>query len=181
MKPVILTALALALATQACSAQQPVAVKRDMQPTGSTPVVASTLPKAIIYKMNGDWAMQVPVTLSADRKSIVSFPDPSDLSSSSMPVSVGDDFWLDRRGVNRNTGFLCYTYEQYAALPSAPAPADLMQMLIPGAAVTEIIQLPMTVSEATADPASIISLIEKGLEGGQVIYRRPYCVMPPAR
>ncbi|MCM1077620.1 MAG: hypothetical protein NC411_09705 [Bacteroides sp.] len=101
------------------------------------------LPKARIYKTNGDYADYVPVTLNASRTSLVSFPAPTDLRDAE-PVKLDDGFLLDRRGVGPDTAFTRWTYKEYSAMKSAPTPAEIMDNLIPDARVTEVCEMPFT-------------------------------------
>lgn len=130
------------------------------------------LPKAHIYKTTGNYKDNVPVTLNASGNQLVSFPAPGDLTEAA-PVQLNDGYLLDCRGINSNTAFTSYTYAQYAALPQAPAPSALIQAIIPGANVTEIVELPMTLAEAMADTTRVNALIKAGLPGYTVIYDTP--------
>ena len=88
---------------------------------GSQVSVAS--PAAIIYRMKKDYSQKVPVILSADKKTIVSYPHPRDLYTNgklAVPTKLNGGYWLDNRGINQNVAFLSYTYETYAALGDAP-------------------------------------------------------------
>lgn len=127
-----------------------------------------TFPKAVIYKTNGDFAENVPVVLSADRKTIISFPAPSDIKNL-RPVRLASGFLLDTKGVSPNTAFTRYTYSEYAALPKAPDISRLRNAIIPGAMVTEIVELPYRVGEATAQECD--SLINSGLPGCKTVYK----------
>lgn len=120
---------------------------------GKNQAQSKALPKAIIYRTNGDYKNNVPVTLSASRTSLISFPAPSDVSKRSVPVDLGDGWLFDRRGgIGDNTVFLSYTYDQYAALKRTPSTSELMSAIIPGSAVTQYIITPVTFNEAAADP-----------------------------
>lgn len=118
------------------------------------------LPRAVIYRTDGDYNDRVAVNLDASRSSLVSYPAPTDVSAASAPVVMKDGWLLDRRGgVGLNTAFLNWTYAEYSALESAPTPAEIMAHVIPGARVTAVRQLPMTASEALADTAAINACI----------------------
>ncbi|MDE7407040.1 MAG: hypothetical protein K2M76_01360 [Muribaculaceae bacterium] len=131
----------------------------------------SYIPRAVIYKMNGDYADYVPVTLSADGKTIISYPAPSDVSKASRPVKLDDGYWLDHRGIGEGTCFTSYTYAEYASLKQTPSPSDIMKRLKPEARVTEIVQLPVAVSQAT--PQYCNQLINAGLPGCNVVVSAP--------
>lgn len=132
----------------------------QVNPTkGGTPS-ASMIPKAVIYKTNGDYNDLVPVTLNADGTKLISYPAPTDLSENSTPVTLKDGWLLDRRGgIGTNTAFLKYTYKEYMQLSNV-APAEIMKWIVPDAHVTEVKQLPVTINEAMADPQSLNKYIE---------------------
>lgn len=137
-------------------------------PTGGE---VAALPSAMLYKTSGDYRFNVPVTFNDARTALVSFPAPGDITMSQAPVPMAGGYLLDRRGIGPNTAFTSYTYEQYAKLPSAPSPSELMRAVIPGARITEIVALPMTMSKAAADTAAVNKLIIDGLPGCTVVYR----------
>lgn len=113
----------------------------------------AVMPRAVAYRMSGPYADNVPVNVNAAGE-IVSYPAPTDLGPDSTPVDLGDGWWLDRRGVSTNSVFTRYTYAEYRALKSAPSLAQLKAAIIPGAKVSEAVNLPMTLSEAEADLAA---------------------------
>ncbi|MCM1319336.1 MAG: hypothetical protein NC217_03020 [Muribaculaceae bacterium] len=121
------------------------------------------MPMAIVYQTDGDNAMDlVPITLSADGKTIVSYPAPSDLNEGQTPIDLGDGWWLDRRGIGPNTVFTTYTYEDYEAMKQAPSIKDLMNHIDRNAHITRMIELPITAAEAAADPAVVRAYTESG-------------------
>lgn len=107
---------------------------------------SNMLPKAIIYKTNGDYADYVPVTLNSTHNALVSFPAPGDLRSSE-PLALADGFLLDRRGISPNTAFTRWTYAEYSALPTTPSPAEIMANIIPDVRVTAIYRMPFEASD----------------------------------
>lgn len=144
---------------QASSSSAPLTVKADVPVMGSRPLTA--MPKAVVYKMNGDYSSLVPVTLDASRSKIVSYPAPTDLSEQSTPLPLGNGWYLDRRGgIGPNTAFLKYTYPQYMSLPQAPSPSALLCDIVADARVTETKVLPMTLGQALADTASLHKYID---------------------
>ena len=133
---------------------------------------AAMLPMAIIYRTNGNFNDNVPVTLSHDRKEIVSFPAPSDITPASAPIPLAKGFLLDRRGVNGNTAFTQYTYESYSALKEAPSIKVLKESIIRGAEVIEIVRLPMTLTEAINDTTRCNNIIINGLHDCDILLQR---------
>lgn len=87
------------------------------------------LPSVIIYRMTGDYAQYVPVTLRMTGE-LLSYPDPMDINESQAPVALGNGWYLDRRGVGLNTAFLDYTYEQYHALERVPSQTTLLEHIL---------------------------------------------------
>lgn len=110
--------------------------------------------RALAFRMSGDYAGNVPLTLAADG-SLASYPAPSDISADSAPLPLADGWWLDRSGVTEETVFSRYTLAQYAVLKEAPSPGELLASVIPGAKVTAVAPLPMYQQEALADTAAV--------------------------
>lgn len=136
-------------------------------PAAETAIVTSgpgaqALPRAVIYKMTGPYALNVPVTLKADG-GLLSFPDPRDIRNTQPPVQVAGGYWLDTRGVSDASVFTRWTYAQYAALARVPSVKEIMDSIIPGARVVGARMLPMTPSEALADTAAVNAMIRRGL------------------
>lgn len=127
----------------------------------------NALPKAHIYRMNGDYAQNVPIQINASGQ-IISFPDPRDLSITSEPIKLSDGWWLDRRGVGLSTAFTKYTYQQYMALKEPPSIQQLKNSIIPEARITEIAVLPFTPEQAQKQIANVEALISDGLPGCEV-------------
>jgi len=86
--------------------------------------ISESSPIAIIYKTKGDYYNLVPITLSKDKKEIVSYPHPSDLLTEKgycLPTKLSNDFLLDNRGINSNSVFLSITYDEYSKLKEVPS------------------------------------------------------------
>lgn len=121
------------------------------------------IPKARIYKTNGDYAANVPVSLNSARTALVSYPAPTDLVDC-QPVALADGFLLDRRGIGPNTAFTKWNYAEYTSLPAAPSPSEIMGSLIPGARITALYEMPFPITTPDA-PSLCDSLIRLGLPG----------------
>lgn len=160
-----------AFAVGMVSCKSPRAVEAEQAPAVTPQLIGGTqanyLPKAHIYKTNGDYNDNVPVSLNADGTMITSFPAPTDLTERSTPVVLADGWLLDRRGIGANTVFTRYTYGEYMKLPQVPA--DLMDAIIPGSRVTEIVELPLGMTEAFNDPALCDKYINDGLKGCTIL------------
>ena len=111
----------------------------------------ASMPRAVIYRMSGDYSANVPVTLNESGTALVSYPAPGDLGASSTPVDLGNGYWLDRRGVSKNTAFTRYTYSEYRKMKQAPTAEELLKAVIPGARVTELVRLPISATEAAGN------------------------------
>lgn len=129
---------------------------------------ATVMPKAIAYKTSQPCADLVPVQLN-DRGELVSFPAPTDLTDNSTPIPLADGFWLDRRGITANSAFTRWTYAEYRALKQAPSPAQILENIDPAIKVTQVMQLPMTLSEAEADTAAVNAIIAKRLNPESIL------------
>ncbi|MBD5357762.1 MAG: hypothetical protein HDR88_12275 [Bacteroides sp.] len=126
------------------------------QTVSETPTVApitvqkkplGMIPKATAFRMTGDYANNVAVTLGPDGN-LTYYPAPSDISKRSIPTSLGDGWYLNNQGLNANSVFTKYTFDEYSKLPSAPSPQQLKEAIIPGARVENMIQLPYSINDA---------------------------------
>lgn len=142
----------LAFAAVACSAQKQKSA--DVAAPESTVIAdgptVSPLPRAQVYKMSGDYADLVPITLDPSGTRVMSYPAPTDVKNQE-PVKLDDGWYLDRRGVGTNTAFTSYTYKEYAALKHAPSTEDLLKHIVPEAKVTEIMTTPFAIGEGTPE------------------------------
>lgn len=120
---------------------------------------ARVLLKATAFKMSGDYANNVAVTLNADG-TFAYYPAPSDITENSRPVDLGNGWWLNRQGITSNSQFTKYTFEEYSKLKSAPTQDELRDAIIPGARVVEFEQLPFAASEAMDNLNAIKKLLK---------------------
>lgn len=136
--------------------------KEDIPLTG----MRNYIPSAQVYRTNGDYINNVPIQTSADGKQLISFPAPSDITPDALPLQLANGYLLDRRGISPyNTKFTNYTYKEYAALKQAPSTQELLNAIIPGARVTDLVCLPFTTQEALADTTAVNKLIRTGFPG----------------
>ncbi len=163
----IIALIASASIVAACHSSKPGAdVAVPIVTGGKQP--SAVVAKTRIYKTNGDYADNVPVTLNADGTAVVSYPAPTDLAGAS-PVPLRDGYLLDRRGVGKNTAFTRYTYAEYSRFSQPPTPEELLKAVIPEAKVIEIVEMPF--ATGVLDAASRCdSLIAAGLSGCTRIY-----------
>jgi hypothetical protein len=91
-------------------------------------------PPAIVYKTKKDYANYVPVELSEDRKSIVSYPSREDILSDSTgslkPTQLNGFYYLDNRGISARTVFLKMSLEEYAHLDTALSLQSMYGMIL---------------------------------------------------
>ncbi|MEZ3551553.1 MAG: hypothetical protein K1W02_12670 [Muribaculaceae bacterium] len=124
-----------------------VVVGYNKTPAKSSP--SKALPKATAFRMNGDYADNVAVSVGSDGR-LTYFPDPSDISADSRPVDLGDGWWLNRQGIGKNSVFTTYTFEEYSRLKQVPSVKELKESIIPGSKVEKIVALPYRVGEASS-------------------------------
>ena len=86
-----------------------------MKKSDVTPVAG---PPTIIYKTKADYAKLVPVGVSQDKKSIVSYPNMTDMLPNNYPKKLNKGYLFGN--VSVNSGFLKLTMEEYAALKELP-------------------------------------------------------------
>lgn len=124
-------------------------------------VPKQALPKASVFKMSGDYSNNVAVTLGPDGN-LTYFPAPTDLTPNSVPMSLGDGWYLNRQGIGPNSVFTKWTFDEYRSLPQVPSPAEIKAAVIPGARVTSFESLTITPSQASAmSPDELLKLIEQ--------------------
>ena len=119
------------------------------------------IPKATAFRMSGDYADHVAVTLGENGK-LAYYPEPRDISEASKPISLGDGWWLNRQGLGPNSVFLKYTFEEYSNLKNVPSQEEIMEAIIPGAKVTTFRALPIGMSEADKNIDKVREMV-KGL------------------
>jgi len=115
--------------------------KSKQEVTAVTGKTVSAQAPVIIYKMKQDYSLHVPVTLTADKKSLESYPAPSDVfynGDLAYPVALENGFFLDRRGINANSAFTKWTYYEYSRLAKTPAQEEIMKMILDNDPFTEI-------------------------------------------
>lgn len=98
-------------------------------------------PHVLIYKTKQDYSQLVPITLSADKSTIASYPHPWDLYTSNSlakPVKLKNGYFLDNRGINGNTAFVKFTYEVYTSLSVPPKTEELFKNIIDNDPITEL-------------------------------------------
>jgi hypothetical protein len=125
-----------------------ISCSHHVSPSGSAAAskkgtVGVSSPPCIIYRTRSDYSMYVPVTLSADKSKIVSYPDIKDIyfnGKLSVPSLLADGFLLDNRGIGLEVAFLSYTYEEYSRLSSTPPAMDLMSLLLDKDPLVEMYQ-----------------------------------------
>ncbi len=168
-----LIVIALAAVAIACTTTKPdVATPQEGVAIVAGKLVNNTgshVPRARIYKTSGDYRENVPVTISPSTGQIVSFPATTDINPENMPIVLADGYLLDSRGISSTSVFTTYTYGEYAKLSDTPSLTELKAAIIPGATITEIHELPMTITEARADTARCNEIIRSGLAGCKTI------------
>lgn len=98
--------------------------------------------RTTVYKTIGDFAHLVPITMNKNRTEIISYPAPSDLiinGKLTTPTQLKKGYLLDNRGVNINTVFLKFTYEDYSKMDKAPSLEELMKNIAERHPFTELI------------------------------------------
>lgn len=170
--------LLLAGACTSCNGPRNVPEAAPVEPTGAVSALPApsvildegpvhALPKAVVYKTNGNYDDRVTANYDASTGRFISFPGPSDITASSTPLRLGDGWLLDRQGgIGTYTVFLRWTYREYMNLPKVPDLTQLKEAIITGAKVTEYKVLDMTPMEAASDTAKVNLLLRS--DGGKI-------------
>ena len=91
------------------------------------------IPPIVVYKTKNNYNNLVPISLSEDKKQIISYPHPKDLKVDGVlqtPTELHNGYLLDNRGIGQNVAFIKLTYSEYANLNEAPLPEDLFNLII---------------------------------------------------
>jgi len=105
--------------------------------TAETARMGGVFPAVLVYKTKANFNDLVPLELSRDKKTIVSYPDPIDVIGH-KPVFLHKGYLLDRRGIGENVAFLRFTYEEYASLRAVPPMKTLYDAIIENDPLTEL-------------------------------------------
>ena len=137
------------------------------KPAEDPTAMAETGPAVLVYSTTTDHDDHVPVMLSDDGKTIISYPDPADLRTSNgppKPTDLGNGYRLDNRGIGPNVAFLSMGYAEYAALEKAPSTAELMSMIMDRDPLKELYHCgPRTkYTDATSELKKIVEAGELG-------------------
>ncbi len=87
----------------------------------------------IIYKTYKDYYNNIPVSLSADKTKIVSYPGINDIyynGEIAYPTKLARGYLLDNRGIGINSAFLKMTYDEYIKFSATPSSEEIYEMII---------------------------------------------------
>lgn len=96
-------------------------------------MIPATTSHVLVYRAAEEHRDRVPVLLSTDGSSIVSYPDPKDVRTPDgppLPTDLGKGYWLDNRGIGPSVAFLRFTYAEYGALQASPSLAELETAIV---------------------------------------------------
>ena len=125
------------------------------------PVMA--IKPTIVYKTTKNYNKNVAILLSEDKKTIVGYPHPTDVSVRNYPTELKKGYLLDNRGIGKNTAFISLTYEEYAALKNAPSLSELWDMIIDKNPIKEMYNCKHPEGEDLV--SELNQLIDKKFEG----------------
>ncbi|MBE2289542.1 MAG: hypothetical protein IAE95_08315 [Chitinophagaceae bacterium] len=98
-------------------------------------------PHLIVYKTKKNYRDQVPVLLSDDKSSIISYPAPADIKAMGKkvyPTTLTSGYLIDNRGIGTNVAFLKLSYSEYAKLKTVPTVDKLYKMIKDKDPITEM-------------------------------------------
>jgi hypothetical protein len=121
--------------------------KKVTQGTGTSTIKSKqetmALAPCIIYKTNADYSANVPIILSKDKTTVVSYPDKKDLyyqGKPAYPTALDNGFLLDNRGIGPDVAFLSLTYDAYQLLEKTPSAEELMKLILDNDPLKEMYQ-----------------------------------------
>jgi len=120
--------------------------------------------QAIVYKTKKDYRKNVPVKMNEEKTKIVAYPSPKDLfykDKLAFPIALKNGYFLDNRGVGKNSVFLDMTYDDYSKLDQAPLLSEMMKMVIDKDPFVEIYSLG-TRARFKDEVREINEIIERG-------------------
>jgi len=95
----------------------------------------------LVYKTKRNYNNLVPILLSDDGKTLISYPHPKDLiigSGYPLPTILNNGYLIDNRGIGKNVAFLSISYEEYSKLESVPSIEEIYQLIIDKEPLVEI-------------------------------------------
>lgn len=135
-----------------CKTKEPLASQNDKTPINLPAPV-------IVYKTYKDFSQYVPVMLSEDKTTLISYPDKRDIANNrSFPDSLKQGYLLDNIGIGKNTAYLIFTIQDYSQMTIYPTPETLMKSILETNPFTE-----MYLCNCQKDTIIINSMIEKGI------------------
>ena len=133
-----LNLLVLILLFISCSSKKEVAQNDSIKLSEQILVLE---PPVLIYKTKKNYNDLVPVLLSDDGKTIISYPHPKDLivgNGYPLPTVLHGGYLIDNRGIGKNVAFLSITYEEYTKLKNPPSIEEIFKLIIDKAPLIEI-------------------------------------------
>ena len=159
----VLLAGAIAVVAGSCRSSAPAATPAPVvaeRPTRIDGMVSPAMRQCMIFRMSGDYADNVPVTVDANGQ-LLSYPAPGDLDENSVPVRLCDGWWLNCSGMSADAVFTRYTYADYTRLSATPTIEQIKAAIIPGARVTQVETIAMPLRQARADTAAVNDIIRE--------------------
>ena len=142
MKSIILFILSsLALTSFSCSSMPQSKTNNKKEKSDEITLDFSVGAATMVYKTKEEYLNKIPITLSEDKRKIVSYPHPKDIyynGNLALPVKLEKGYLLDNRGIGKNTAFINMTYEEYAKLASPPKLAELERLILEKDPIAEL-------------------------------------------
>jgi len=136
--------------------------------TEFTPVENKMLQQIVVYKTSKDYSDFIPVQLNDEGTKIISYPAPEDIFTDgklAKPIKLKNGYWLDKRGITKNTAFVNFTYEAYSKLTEAPTTDILYSKIIDKNPITELYNCG---AKTTADEV-LIATLNDAIKNNQLV------------
>ena len=122
------------------------------------PIENRMLQQVVVYKTTKDYSDFIPVQLNDEGTKIISYPAPEDVFTDgklAKPIALKKGYWLDKRGITKNTVFVNFTYEAYSKLTEAPSTTILFSKILDKNSIVELYNCG---AKITTDEALIATL-----------------------
>ena len=125
---------------QSCACPMKTKEKKGKE-SNTKPAMGMATPPLIIYKTKINYNDKVPVTLSADKSEIASYPGSKDVfykGKLATPTELSNGFLLDNRGIDVNVAFLDISYDTFSKMMRPLSKEKMFEMILDNDPLTEM-------------------------------------------
>jgi hypothetical protein len=116
--------------------------------------------------------------MNSEKTKIISYPGPTDVfykGKLAKPTPLKNGYLLDNRGINENTVFLNYTYEEYSRLTEAPSLQEMILRVAEKNPMVEIIDCGLRY-QYKDEVKELNALIDANFPGCKKVIIKPHSI-----